>query len=355
MKKFPLILLLVCILLISCNLNPNSGEASAIIKDALGRDVSIKLNPDRIIIAGRQTPMLTHFFYMFETAGEKIAAIENRNQSSEDFISLFDPSIQEKYLLERGASVEQISPFKPDVVVLKSAMRESVGQKLEEINIPVVYVDFESVDDVYRDLMIIAQILGEKERGEFLVNEYKRTYAETNSLLTSVVKPTVLLLQVDQKDQSLIFSVPDSNWLQTDLVERVNATPVWKGQIQGGGWSEINAEQIALWDPDFIFVINYQGNAPNIIQQLKSDSLWVQLDAVKNDQIFPFIYDYISWDQPDPRWVLGYTWMAFRLYPSVIPEELVRNQIEEFFNNFYFIEDAEILEQMKDRLSTYFE
>jgi len=335
-----------------------SEEKKFTITDAIGREVSIKNNPRNIIIAGRQTPMLTHFIYLFETAKDRVAAIENRNQTSEDFISLIDKNISKKYLFEKGASVEQISPFDPDVVIMKTAMQKSVGLQLEEINIPVVYVNFESVEDFYRDISIIGEVMGESVRGNWLISEYEKMYDETKGLLDRQENqelPSVLLIQVEKNDGTFVYSVPDSNWLQTDLVERLDAVPIWKDQTQGGGWSEINFEQIAAWNADYIFVINYQAEAPQIVEEFKKDGLWSKLNAVKSGKMYPFIYDYICWDQPDPRWILAYDWLAYRLYPDLVSAEFVKMQIEYFFTTFYPIDEEQVLSDMKARLSVYFD
>ena len=357
MKNIYIFLLLFSLLLASCAPLANPKSDPITILDALGREVLIESAPTRIVIAGRQTPMLTHFFYLFENAGDKILAIENRTQTTEEFIKQIDKGIGEKYLLERGATAEQIVPLNPDVVLIKSAMRETVGLQLEEIGVPVVYVDFESIDDIYRDINIIAGLLADQERGDWLINEYQKMVAEIENKIKSKderVKPAVLLLQVENEDQTYVFKVPASDWLQTNLIERVGAFPVWKDQIQGGGWSEVNIEQIASWNPDYFFIVNYNGQAPHIIAEIQDDEIWSQLSAVKNDHIYPFIYDFISWDQPDPRWILAYAWLANRLYPDSHPAISVQQQIEYFFSSFYFIEDQQLLSDMKNRLNEFF-
>ena len=47
--------------------------------------------------------------------------------------------------LERGAGPEQIAPVAPDAIVLKTAAVEGLGEPLEELGIPVVYVGMETV------------------------------------------------------------------------------------------------------------------------------------------------------------------------------------------------------------------
>ena len=356
-KKIVFTLIISIFVFQSCSpFSPSSAGEIKII-DALEREITFDRPPSRIVISGRQTPMLTHFFYLFESAGEKILAIENRSQSTEAFICLIDDQIGEKYLIERGASAEQITPLNPDAVVMKTGMRESVGLLLEELGIPVVYVDFESIEDTYRDLEIIASLLDEKDMGAEIINQYRQMKTKIDDLIESEkkpVSPSVLILQTEKDELSITYSVPSEDWLQTALVRELGANPVWAGSISGGGWSEVNLEQIAAWDADLILLVNYQGKAPEILGEIDENEIWQQFKAAMNGNIYPFIYDFLSWDQPDPRWILAYAWMANRIYPDRVDSGLVRQQIDQFFNAFFNIEDIMFYSDMNERIGIYF-
>ena len=222
MRKTIFTMLLISIVILqSCSPLAQEPVSEIKIVDALGREINFERPPSRIVISGRQTPMLTHFFYLFDSANEKILAIENRSQSTEAFISLIDDQIGDKYLIERGASAEQITPLNPDAVVMKTGMRESVGLLLEELSIPVIYVDFESIDDTYRDLGVIASLLDEEVRGTEIVNSYKdmkRFIDDRIDTENDQVGPSVLILQSVKDGQVITFSVPSEDWLQTAMV-----------------------------------------------------------------------------------------------------------------------------------------
>ncbi len=357
MKKIIIRILIITIFsLTACLPGLTNTSGSITITDALNREVIFERSPERIVIAGRQTPMLTHFFYLFETADEKIAAIENRTQSTEQFIGLIDDQIESKYLLERGATAEQITPLNPDTVVLKTIMRESVGLQLENLGIPVVYVEFESIDNIFRDVKILAALLNEQSRGEEIINKYREMKTEIDSMISeNSHQPniSVLILQSEKEDQLTTFSVPSANWLQTAMIESLGAYPIWKKAAQTGGWMDVNLEQIAFWDPDIIFLVNYQGKAPEILKDILNNEVWQQLSAVKNDRTHPFIYDFISWDQPDPRWILAYSWMANKIYPDLVDSVHVQQDIDRFFIEFFRITNNQFTMEMNSRLSEY--
>jgi iron complex transport system substrate-binding protein len=46
--------------------------------------------------------------------------------------------------------------------------------------------------------------------------------------------------------------------------------------------------------------------------------------------------DFHSWDQPDPRWLIGLLWMASQVHPVQFPA-FSTDTAETFFSNFYNI------------------
>jgi iron complex transport system substrate-binding protein len=59
------------------------------------------------------------------------------------------------------------------------------------------------------------------------------------------------------------------------------------------------------------------------------------LEAAKRGAIHPFPGDFISWDQPDPRWILGYTWMAKTLHPEATKEINLLQETADFYQALF--------------------
>jgi len=356
MKKSIALLYLLVFAISACSPIAAPTTEDIIIVDALGREVSFDSLPEKIVVAGRQTPMLVNFLYLFETAKEKITAIERRSQSADSFLTILDPGIESKYSLERDAGIEQIAPLEPDAVILKTTMRESIGLGVEEVGIPVIYIEFESVDQIYRDLTIFAALLNEQERGVQIISDYQKIKNEIDArVIQSSTSPNVVLAQTEDQEGAVIFSVPPAAWLQTAMIEELGANPLWIEANQGGGWAEVNIEQIINWNPDQFFVINYQGNGPAIVETISNAPLWKNINAIEKGQVYPFGYDFLSWDQPDPRWILGYAWMAHKLYPQQMTSEETVDIIKNFYVDFYGLTEDEFSEAVAPRIASYFE
>lgn len=326
------------------------------VQDALGREVEFEQLPERIVVSGKLRPMIVDFLYLFESSARKILAIEAGGQASENFIELIDATIKEKYTLEKGAGAEQIAPLGPDLVIMKTSMRETVGEQLEKINIPVVYVDFETIESTYRDIILLGELLGEGERALEIVRHYQEVYESLQSNLAAENgSAQVLMLQVTDGEQKYAFNVPSAAFLQTALVEAAGGSAVWKEATPAGGWSEVNLEQVTAWDAEHIFIINYQGKAGQIIEALAQEETFRSLKAWKNGQVKAFPFDYISWDQPDTRWLLGYAWLVYELNLDALTDQEMRDIVVDFYHFFYGLDEEEILTTIIPKVEKYFQ
>ena len=345
----------IILILTGCSFIPINEQAELTIVDALDREVAFSVLPERIVIAGKQTPMLANFAYFFHENADNIIAIENRSQSTDQFLQLLDDSIDEKLILEKNAGVEQIAPLEPDLVILKTVMKEQIGDQIESVGIPVIYVSFETIDEIYTDLINMGKLFGDEEKANEIVSFYKAKKFEIDDMIADEeTKEKMLLVQISSADSGFNYSVPSASWLQTTMVTDLLGSAVWVDEAAGGGWTEVNAEQIIAWEPEKTMVINYQGEAPQVIDALRSDPVWEKFLLENGAEIFPFPYDFLSWDQPDPRWILGYASIAHRQYIDVVSSEFLVNLIGEFYSNLFGLDNSLISDQIINRVSDQF-
>ncbi len=318
--------------------------APVVITDALGRMVEFATLPQRVVIAGKAGFMLSNAAFLFPEASQRVVAYVKGGQTPNDFISTIFPLATDVTAVETSASAEQIAPLNPDVVLMKSYLQKSLGDPIEQLGIKVVYIDLESADAIVKDIRNLGLLFGNSAKADEVVSLIEgsvKKITDVTSTLTDAQKPTVVMLQYSDKGGEISFKVPPMDWLQTSLVTLAGGTPVWK-DVPTDGWTMITLEQIAAWNPEVIFLIDYKGNAVDIVKNLKSDAKWSLLDAVKNEKIFAFPLDFQSWDQPDTRWPLGLTWVAMKLHPDLFGTIDFNQEIVRFYKNFYGLEDSVI-------------
>ena len=323
--------------------SPVVQDSSYIVVDALDREIRFTQPPRRIVLTGRALFMVADALYLFPDAARQIAALAQTNQGTGNFVSLIDPDYEAKAILGKESGAEQIAPIQPDAVILKSALAETLGSSIEALGIPVVYVDFETPEQYSRDLIILGSLFQNEERAVEIASLYQERLQQVETALAGLEdsdKQQVLLLYASNKDGVTAFNVPPLGWMQTRMVELAGGVPVWTEANTGSGWTTVTLEQIATWDPDSIFLVSYQSDPSEVTSALKNDPNWQLLRALKEERLFAFAGDLYSWDQPDPRWILGLQWMAGKLYPERFIGQDMLGETRRFFEDFYGLDST---------------
>ncbi|MCW4012186.1 MAG: ABC transporter substrate-binding protein [Candidatus Bathyarchaeota archaeon] len=314
--------------------------------DCLNRTVQIETPIERIIFTGRGHALTVSVAYLFDTAPEKIIGLSTDIAGSNLF-SVVDPSSSEKVV--EGASdmgVEEIAAQDPDVVVLKSYLKSDVGDPLESLGVKVVYLDLENLEQYARDVETMGALMGEPEKAESIIEYYQSTYTEVEARHTTTTDaPSVLFLYYNVKGGTASFMSPGADWLQTIVTKTAGGNPL-SLELEGTGWNNVNVEQIAEWNPEVIFIVTYKPDPScmDVENLIKSDELWQNIDAVKNDRVYSVPDDCFgtatigSWDTSGSRWILGLRWMEAKINGD---DTGLLEDVEEFYVDLYGLSSSE--------------
>ena len=336
---------LICILIAfsvlvfsACSSNPvDTPSTSITITDSLGRNVVIPALPERIIIAGKANFMINDAVYLFPQAPERVVALTQARQGTRQFISLLDANYEQKARFTLNSSAEEIAAAQPDLVLLKSFMQDTLGKSLEQLNIPVAYLELETPEQYKRDLAVLGKVFGDISRADEIWHYYETLLDTVQQVRVDIPdndRPTVLVIQYNSSGGQQALQVPPTTWIQMQMVELAGGTPVWQKAAQGN-WAVVNFEQIAAWNPDQIYILSYFEDPDNVVSTLKSDSKWQQLTAVQNNKLQGFPKDFYSWDQPDTRWSLGLTWLARHIHTIYFSDFDITHTFYQFYSELY--------------------
>jgi iron complex transport system substrate-binding protein len=339
------VFLAIAMLLSACRTIPDNVSTDGItITDSLDRKVILPAPPERIIIAGKANFMINDAVYLFSQAPDKVIGLTQAQQASQQFIALLDPGYIEKARFTLNSSAEEIAAAQPDLVLLKKLMQETLGQGLEQLNIPVIYLDLETPEQYQHDIAILGQIFDDPARADEIWLYYETLLDTLQTTLKDIPdqdRPTVLIIQYNSSGGEEAFQIPPSAWIQTQMAELAGGKPVWEEAAQGN-WAVVNLEQIAAWDPQQIYILSYFENPENVVSALKNDQTWQQLSAVKNELLYGFPKDFYSWDQPDTRWGLGLTWLAYHIQPTLFADFDISHTFYQFYGELYGLDSASI-------------
>jgi iron complex transport system substrate-binding protein len=306
--------------------------------------------PQRAVLGGKAVVMLADLVYAFEAARPRVASIAGTDQGMGEFLAGLDPAFRNKPTLDRQANAEAYAALKPDLVVLKSAMKPSLGAQLAALGIRQLYLDLETPEDYQRDIAAVGAAFGQETRAAELAAWYraKADLVAGRVAADPAPRPRVLLVQLGPGGMG--FQVPPRGWMQTSLVTLTGGEPVWREANPGGGWGKIDFEQIAAWNPDVLLAVDYVDGVDALAARLRADPRFAGLACAKGGRIYGFPQDFYSWDQPDTRWILGLQWLARTLHPASFPVGSALGDAREFFRVLYGLDDAGFDRLVKPRL-----
>jgi iron complex transport system substrate-binding protein len=317
------------------------------VTDTLGRSVSFKKMPERIVIAGRATLLLMDAVYLFPGVAQRVAGIGVADQGLGDFLPLIDKGAAGKPRFPTNAGPEQLAAARPDLVILKSYLKEKLGDSLERIGIPVIYLDLESPEKFYADVQTLGTLFQQPERAHFIQDWYRARVDAVALAAAGAEKPSVLVVQYSTRDGTNAFSTPPAGWIQTVVTETAGGLAVWKDAGPGDGWKKVGIEQLSAWNPRYVFVISYGAPSSPIAEDIRNSH-------TISGTIAGFPSDFYSWDQADTRWILGLEWMAVTLHPELFPRLDMREEVRDFFRRLYGIDEATLTREILPRLEGVF-
>ena len=307
-------------------------------------DKALEVLPERIVQVGSSAFIVTNALYLFPEASSRLVGVVDGTQGNGFFAGDIDPNFGSKMVLPRKASTEAILALEPDMVVMKNFMRQWMGEPLERMGVGTLYLDLETPEAWMDDLDKLGDLFGNKKRANELKAFITSEVASVEEPLTELAeedKPRALLLYWSIKDGVRALNIPPISWIQTRMIEMAGGVPVWKDADLGRGWTLTGIEQIALWDPDVVFVVAYHVSALEAVEAIKNDDTWQQLRAVVNNRIHAFPADYYSWDQPDIRWLLGLKWLATILQPEYFKDLDMMEETRAFYEEVYGMDETE--------------
>ncbi len=240
--KYILSCLAVFILLFTsaCSNNNNTDKKdkeSIILRDDLGREIHLSSQPKRVFaLASSMTEML---YAVLDTS-----TIIARTQNDDYPAAVLKKPIVNNYPVD----YEQILLLKPDLIFTMEGITPlDVAARLEELGIPVYYQKYSSVEDVFKGLEDIAQIMGRAEQGKQLADSLKNEVTIISRRYQNNQKPQQVLA-ITWKDPIYVFG---QNTILTDKLRILGAENAVK-EVFDQPYPALTREYILQLNPDIL-------------------------------------------------------------------------------------------------------
>ncbi len=294
-----LVATLVVLLTASCANRPvdtsTSGTTREVTDDA-GRRVRLPLKIDRIVSLA---PNLTEIVYAVGAGDQLVGDTE-----------YCDYPVEAKKVAKIGdtmhPSVERIIALKPQIVLVSTASQlEAFTKQLDQQQIAVYVTNPQSLDDVFRSIQTLGDLLGHHDGSASIVADLRRRAAAVE-VATSTVKPIKVFYQVSGEP---LYTIGRESYL-TDLVRRAGGVSATADV--SGAFPRYSDEAALAAKPEAIILAT--GGAMDTANATIASSLR-NSPAVLNNRVYKINGDYLS--RPGPRLIEGLEQMAGALHPEV--------------------------------------
>jgi iron complex transport system substrate-binding protein len=337
------VVMLALFALVACQPKQKTPLADTrIITDMAGREVEIPKHIERAFIDRHSVMMV----YAIDTA-VMVNRVFEYNEEEKKYLK---PSFYEGKPYVIGGAAEEIIKLEPDIIIYSQFITpeniEEVNSLQEKVQLPVILMDMDITK--YKEILtFLGDVLGKEEKANELV-EFVQAYIDP---ILAKAKT------IPQEQKKTVYYAEGMKGLQTDpsgsihslLIDLLGGINVAQTDVlPGKGMSAVSLEQLYVWQPEMILV--WSGNHDDLdsYKEIKSNSAWQKLNAVKNNRVYQVPWRPFGWIDRPPgiNRLIGLVWLSNLLYPEIYGEKDMVAITQEFFWKFdhYEMTEEEALE-----------
>jgi iron complex transport system substrate-binding protein len=164
-----------------------------------------------------------------------------------------------------------------------------------------------SIEEIYRDIALIAEVLGVKERGDEMIRSMKEDIAKTAARGAAIKNRRNVYFEISPPPGMVSFG--GGTYLH-EMIEIIGAKNIFDDVKD---WFSPSAEAIINRNPDVILTPAYSSENP--IPEIKSRPGFETITAVKENRVYAIDADPVS--RPSQNIILALRQIAHAVYPEV--------------------------------------
>uniref|UniRef100_A0A7J3UZ52 ABC transporter substrate-binding protein n=1 Tax=Candidatus Methanosuratincola petrocarbonis (ex Vanwonterghem et al. 2016) TaxID=1867261 RepID=A0A7J3UZ52_9CREN len=284
-----------------------------VIEDALGRVVTIKSEPTRIVSGA---PSITETLFALGLSSRVVGADSYSNYPSE-FLQL---KAQGKIAIVGGVTTldpEKVAAQKPDLVVIDASLQGKFIPALESLGLTVVALDTKSVESAKSNFQLLAKITYKLSEGVRIVDRLN-TAIQNVSGKVSGSSPTKVLFVVWHDP---MYAAGNGTYLG-ELISIAGGVNIAGNRT---GWVVVNPEQVVAANPDVLIMssMSLPMNPEQIFAYFRSLPGFENVNAVRNNRVYILTEDASNaLERAGPRLVDGVYILGYILHPEAFKVQL---------------------------------
>lgn len=316
------------------------------IVDQIGRTVTIPDKVERTVVLQHQT---LNLLVQLDATDKVVGVMSNWKQQLGDGYAQLAPSLEKTPKVGDLTSfdAESLVKLQPQVVFVTNYAPKEMIDKISALGIPVVAISLrkEVNDDkstlnptlqneeqaynkgLKEGILLIGDIVNKSENAQALVNDTFKQREQVSQRLQDIPKEQRVRAYMANPDLTTYGSGKYTGL----MMEHAGAFNVAASTVKG--YKQVSLEQVIAWDPEVIFI---QDRYPQVVDEIKQDTRWQVIRAVKNNRIYLMPEYAKAWGYPMPEaMAIGELWMAKKLYPEKFSDIDIQKAANDWYQKFY--------------------
>jgi iron complex transport system substrate-binding protein len=295
---------------------------SRVVIDSLGNRVTI---PKKVTRVASMRSGITEVICALGQQ-DKIVAVEEMVSggfSYGEFITKVHPELKGLPAPFAGGdiSVEEMLRIGPDLVLHGGLGRIKQAEALQKQapTLPVVIAHFETLEHYMDDIRIVGQCVNAEDRAETLIQYLQGKIDYVKSMVKDIPADQKVRVMYTGHDIYHAYTPDTFEHAQIDVAGGINVA-----QDLIGWLPEVSAEQLLVWDPQVIVMLNGVD-----VNAVLNDPKVAGVSAIKNKRVYSL--PEASWDFSSPRALFCMEWLATKLYPERFAGVDIEAAADEFY------------------------
>jgi len=316
------------------------------IQDQLGREVKVPTKVTRIVVLEHHS-----LDVLVQLGAQKdiVGVLSSwKRRLGANFVR-FMPSIKTMPMPGdlRSVNIESLLKLKPQVVFVTNYAPTDMINKIQNAGIAVLAISFtknskadlhkmnpspKDAKKAYKDgltqtITIMAEVLNKKKLGKELIKAaFSKRAMIAKRLKTIKPDERVKVYMANPKLHTY------GKGKYTALMMRLcGASNVAAKSLKG--YKQVSLEQVIKWQPKVIFI---QHRYANVLNEIKADSRWQLIPAVKNHKVYLLPQYAKAWGHPLPEATsLGELYISKTLYPKLFKDIDMNKEVSAYYKKFY--------------------
>lgn len=310
-------------------------ETKAVI-DAYGEQVEIPSTVTSIVETGYAP--ISSLIYVVTGRTDVVSAMSKT--AAEGYrISMWstlepDLSIPEAALLNDSAiNFEELANYAPQVILCNKTVREANGEQLEAVGVIPVTIKFGEFEDVQEVIRIVGEIFDCEDRAASLIEFQKGILSYFNEKQSQLPEQRLKALYLNASSDDGTYRVFTGKHLASKMLNAAGYTNVAEDLTESTIVS-VDMEQILEWNPDVIFLSNFDDFIPAEFTDGSCGQEWLAVSAVQNQKVYKTPVGMYRWDTFCVETPLMVKWLGQVANPAVFTEYDIKEDIKNFYQTY---------------------